>query len=707
MKKMTTPDFEINVALLGNVSAGKSTVLNALLKDKYSEVAMKRTTAGVNYFRLYQKTPDLDHDADVDCCPSLPDHPRTADSTLDEITTDNRIKLTSAIDPTVQEKYFDVELEHNLVEMRDDTRLVLIDIPGLNEAGTDHYKEFVNSRWHTFDCVILVMDSKQGVNTQDQMFLLNLIKTNTTTVKKVPVIILCNKVDDPFDEELALLVVETRMAVEKIFGVGCRKEALCHLLDREHAPVDASPAFLPISAINAYIHQCTSQMGLEKFRTFEKDLIDKLGREQLGRLRWNKLDDEEKIKQVFDIVTDPEACKEVLYDSNFHTLLDTLAYFVGGDSRQLSIHYHQISTTATLLATKPLKDGEISNQLWSVHQQALKLHSTQAKSSQSHESFGRDFVLGTASDIFWRQYSEWECDAKMKFSSSWSRTCPQCQFLARPMKELIGYYMFINATTLMSTDSEKDRILASMNGLVCWYLDELLQRQASAQGAFEDAVPIRTKDQLNVLNCYDWSLLFRSVLLLAHNETFCNEFGPQMILLQMRMPDSRGWLAANFRAQETKCRICKSQMVANSDSLSSGHLPSAKCCVPAHPVSVGDGSGDTPTNEVPTFGGFGQRHAPVPASFSFGQAPCAQAFVPFGQAPGRSPFAFASEPSLVCSFGQQTVTSSFGGTPPVPAVEFKTPSLLSLGQASVPFSPAFGTSSGTYFLVNYCSWVNN
>jgi GTPase SAR1 family protein len=32
------------------MSAGKTTVLNALFRDKFGEVSMKRTTAGVNYF---------------------------------------------------------------------------------------------------------------------------------------------------------------------------------------------------------------------------------------------------------------------------------------------------------------------------------------------------------------------------------------------------------------------------------------------------------------------------------------------------------------------------------------------------------------------------------------------------------------------------------------------------------------------------------
>jgi hypothetical protein len=33
-------------------SVGKSTVLNALLGDKFSEVSLRRTTAGVNFFRI-------------------------------------------------------------------------------------------------------------------------------------------------------------------------------------------------------------------------------------------------------------------------------------------------------------------------------------------------------------------------------------------------------------------------------------------------------------------------------------------------------------------------------------------------------------------------------------------------------------------------------------------------------------------------------
>jgi GTPase SAR1 family protein len=43
---------KLNIAILGRVSAGKSTVLNALLQNKYSEIGKSRTTAGVNKFNI-------------------------------------------------------------------------------------------------------------------------------------------------------------------------------------------------------------------------------------------------------------------------------------------------------------------------------------------------------------------------------------------------------------------------------------------------------------------------------------------------------------------------------------------------------------------------------------------------------------------------------------------------------------------------------
>jgi Elongation factor Tu GTP binding domain len=138
-----------------------------------------------------------------------------ADHTLQTITHDNSIlRQTNQI----QESTFDVELDEPLCPMRNDTKLVLIDIPGLNEAGSkDIYQKYVNDKWSTFDCVIAVMDVMQGVNTEEQVQLLHMIKRNLVTKKKMPVIVLCNKVDDPDNHKIKMLVNEVRNKVKEIF----------------------------------------------------------------------------------------------------------------------------------------------------------------------------------------------------------------------------------------------------------------------------------------------------------------------------------------------------------------------------------------------------------------------------------------------------------------------------------------------------------
>jgi GTPase Era involved in 16S rRNA processing len=232
---MKTVTFEIKVALLGYVSAGKSTVLNALLSGKFSEVAMRRTTAGVNFFRVFSKEAkdnQVNND-DVSVLTQVtlgkqaeerapdsdwrlePDSLQSAGQTHETIK-ENNAKLRES--NQVHESTFDVELDAPLCDMRKDTKLVLVDIPGLNEAGSKHlYRDYVNANWSTFDCVIAVMDVNQGVNTDEQVELIKLIHKNTKEKKAVPVIVLCNKVDDLEDDEVLVLVDEVRAKVEEVF----------------------------------------------------------------------------------------------------------------------------------------------------------------------------------------------------------------------------------------------------------------------------------------------------------------------------------------------------------------------------------------------------------------------------------------------------------------------------------------------------------
>eukprot|EP00977_Amphora_coffeiformis_P027950 scaffold34671_cov230-Amphora_coffeaeformis.AAC.1 len=227
--------FEIRVAFIGYVSVGKTTAINAIFGAAYGEVSMKRTTAIVNNFRI--STPaqvnygesegDLDSRGSVEWS-MVVDSPHAPDDSLKQSISDNKKFRNKDV---VEEKTLDIVLDESLHDMRKDTKLVVVDIPGMNEAGTaSKYKDYVNENWHSFDIAIVVMDGRQGVNTEEQLDLLKLVKKNTDTVKEIPVIILCNKVDDPEDEEQAALLKESRGAVENLFGVKDCEEVLAKIL---------------------------------------------------------------------------------------------------------------------------------------------------------------------------------------------------------------------------------------------------------------------------------------------------------------------------------------------------------------------------------------------------------------------------------------------------------------------------------------------
>ena len=165
---MLSQAFEIKVGLLGHVSVGKTTGLNALLQEKFSEVSMKRTTAGINFFRISKSAKRAKLSArgeeSMEWQEESPAGSETpyakATDTLQETTSDNaRLRTTNEL----QEKTFDIELDEPLLkDMRDDTRLVLVDIPGTNEAGTEKiYQDYVSSTWDTFDAMIVVMVSSE------------------------------------------------------------------------------------------------------------------------------------------------------------------------------------------------------------------------------------------------------------------------------------------------------------------------------------------------------------------------------------------------------------------------------------------------------------------------------------------------------------------------------------------------------------------
>jgi signal recognition particle receptor subunit beta len=380
--------------------------------------------------------------------------------TLKEIAQDDATLRQSE---KVVEKFFDIVLEEHLCEMRPDTKLVVVDIPGINEAGaSSKFKDYVAAKWDTFDCVIVVMDGRQGVNTEEQVGLLRFVKKNLK-LKDIPVIILCNKVDDPYDEEQAEMIGETRREVETIFHAVDREAALERIVSQDQSQgilelKGTFPVLLPISALNAFIFRCGSLMTLEEFRGFDCKLVDKLGRECIGRDAWSGMSLTEKYENAHSVITDLAKYKEALADSNFDKFLVVLSKSVGGSDTQRALINMQIGVALQNIS----KQQAIATSLEAVYKlvNALQMNDTE------HGRYGDKKLQST----FWEAYEKLEGAV---FDSFVSPTA--VAELQEPMEGLIQYCHFAHS---LGWISEQDKALATMKNLIRHQMGFVLEKQS-------------------------------------------------------------------------------------------------------------------------------------------------------------------------------------------------------------------------------------
>lgn len=201
--------------------------------------------------------------------------------------------------------------------------------------------------------MLLVLDGKQGVNTEEQVNLLKFAKECVTNKRDIPILILLNKMDGPDKDEMELLFAESQREVEKIFEVTDRRESLQSMFSAsssfEEKSLVHSPALISFSAIHAFIYRAASTMDFSTFQTkVEKGLIERLGQEAFG-FAWEDFEEDEKPRKVYEIIRSPKHIQRGLQVSRFHHLLSALTHFVGGREKQTKIIMEQLEILTNLM----------------------------------------------------------------------------------------------------------------------------------------------------------------------------------------------------------------------------------------------------------------------------------------------------------------------------------------------------------------------
>ena len=166
---MTTEN--IKIAIIGPVSAGKSTFFNALCSNTCSEMKRKKTTM---LPQIYHTTNNL----------NIVDSIETIYAKNKQSNDDILVKRESGqfiYDRDFKEINHLIKVIPDFINLRQNTTYSILDMPGLNCGGETIYYDYIKQNSSSIDIYVLVFDINSGLNTTDEI---NIIKLVVEEIKK-------------------------------------------------------------------------------------------------------------------------------------------------------------------------------------------------------------------------------------------------------------------------------------------------------------------------------------------------------------------------------------------------------------------------------------------------------------------------------------------------------------------------------------------
>ena len=539
------PAFDIKVAVLGGSKSGKSTVLNAFFQEQFAA----SSRPGVNYYELSRT------------------HTNNGRQNITHLQNRDNTVMVGKSGKKVTEHHFDVELEGDILhEMRDDARLVFVDVPSFFPEGS-HYLDYLEKKWDEMDCAIVVLDAL-STNSVENVTIMNFVKHCLKKRKDLPIVIVCNKVDDTEDDELMAMVDSVR------------QESLAVILGEKSREVVTNLAFIPISAKSAYWYRSASKLSFEDFTKIDQSIIDEIGREEIGRFRWKRMSTEEQYMAIYSIMQDEEEYRVRLRASNFDILMNSLDHFIGGKKKQDRMIRKQLESSLKKLS----HDSGFYDRLVSIFRQSLVL----------------DRPTSHLKETFWALYSRSYQEAYAKFEKSPFDVAT----MHGPLQVLIRYaselHEELHRTGEAVNEKEEDfnKIVASMKsaikqqcGLIIekayqwkksreqrggkaptnnlpehWkWVESRSQWKNTCTGLVvpgnEDENPGFQLTSWDDMTPRDWISVIDSIMLMCHNKYFCENFGTE--IAELKWLDRTGkFVDFHYAASATKCDCIEA---ANSD----------------------------------------------------------------------------------------------------------------------------------------------
>lgn len=314
MTSEVTGNYNINVAILGPVSAGKSTLMNSLFVSQYSDMKIKRTTMTP---QIYEEQPYSESE-------KVPEDLQEYIKTVNRELNTELVKKTESgeevtYDDIAKEAVYKVPRVYNLHNLPDNITLRVYDIPGLNDGKTtDLYFQYLDNNFHKFDIIIFVVDINSACNTDGEVRILQKIVQHTKRNREKygidnQLIVLANKCDDLHINDNGNAQIEDDELVEMYEQI--KKEVATQV--EKHNP-NLQYKICPLSAEDSYIYRMYSRDP-----TCQLDIkhVNKFGMNEYGKSRWNRLTEVARHKKIQTLMSELDIA-QTLKQTGFNSFSD-------------------------------------------------------------------------------------------------------------------------------------------------------------------------------------------------------------------------------------------------------------------------------------------------------------------------------------------------------------------------------------------------
>lgn len=339
--------LNINFAILGPISAGKSTILNSLFSATLSNMNKKATTMNPQIYKIKSNS-------SVKSFEEIHSENSKINNELQKLRAEK--KLTASL---MKENTFEMkEIKDFITKYKNYT---ILDMPGLNDAETeDIYYEYLQSKSILIDAYILVFDLNSGLDTTGDMKILQFVKDLIVKNKNGIVYIIINKCDNiEFDDDM-----EFNFTTDEDAELYSQMEKKINDTLNGYCKYCISPL-------------CSNQMYVYRLIKFNKESaideshLDTIIKQECGKNELKKLNTLEKKKKFVDGMM---SGKSEIYESNmvacgYTLLLNNLGKLLDNNYPEILKFHIDMKINSIAKANFPKIIGTILNpekNIWSI-----------------------------------------------------------------------------------------------------------------------------------------------------------------------------------------------------------------------------------------------------------------------------------------------------------------------------------------------------